>query len=386
MGTRLPLDHDQLLAATRPVNEAASMPAGFYTSAEVFALEVEHILRRRWIFLCRSEMLAEGGDFRSFDTVGGPVVLVRGDDGELRAFANFCRHRGSILVDGEGSTRRFICPYHAWSYTLDGALATCPDMQQAIGFDRRANGLVPVRMESWNGFVFVNFDDDASSLLDDLGDLPERMASHRLDEMVCTWRITLINECNWKLILENAMETYHTGIVHRETVGRQESRTLATRGEWRCIQVISGRSIATLPGTPPPFPPIEGLDEDARQGTYFTVQHPACQFAVAQDCMWWLNVTPIAADRTLLEVGGCFPADVVAEPGFAQKAAPYYDRWEQVAREDVGILERQQRALTSVKYVPGRLSWRDDEVQGVGRWVLDQLRAALPDEGLSVGA
>ncbi len=380
MGTGL--DPDQLRAATAPVNEASGMPAGFYTSPEFFRLEVDHILRRRWIFTCRDEMLAGRGDFRTFDTVGGPVVLVRGDDGRLRAFADFCRHRGSILVEGEGSARRFTCPYHAWSYALDGSLTACPDMGRAVGFDRAAHGLIPVRLETWNGFVFVNFDDDAADLLTDLGDLPERMASHRLAEMRCTWRISLRNECNWKLILENAMETYHTGILHRDTVGRQESRTLATTGAWRCIQVISGRSIATLPDTPPPFPTIAGLDDDARQGTYFTVLHPACQFAVAQDCMWWLNVTPIAHDRSMLEVGGCFPADVVDSPGFADKAAPYYERWELVAREDVAILERQQRALASIKFRPGRLSWRDDEVQALGRWVLDQ----LPDQGLAVGA
>ena len=379
MAASLPLDPAQLLAARRPVNEASSMPAAFYTSPEVFDMEVQHILRKRWIFLCRTEMLAEPGAYRSFDTAGGPVVLVRSDNGELRAFANFCRHRGSILVEGEGSARRFICPYHAWSYTLDGALSTCPDMQQAVDFDRSDNGLIPVRLEIWNGFVFINFDDDATSLLHDLGDLPQRLASHKLDRMVCTWRISIMNECNWKLILENAMESYHTAIVHRETVGRQDSRTLETVGDWKCIQVISGRSIATLPDTPPPFPTIEGLDDDARMGTYFTVLHPACQFAVAQDCMWWLNVTPVAADRTLLEVGGCFPDDVVAEPGFDAKAAPYYDRWEKVAREDVGILERQQRALVSAKYVPGRLSWREDAVQAVSMWVLDQLRAAVPD-------
>lgn len=372
----VPLDLAQVNSAVGPLNEARSMPAGFYTSPEFFALEVEHILRRRWIFTCRDEMLANPGDFRSFDTVGGPVMLVRGDDGVLRAFANFCRHRGSILVDGEGSTRRFVCPYHAWSYTLDGALASCPDMQQAVDFDRSENGLIRIRLESWAGFVFVNFDDNASSLLDDLGDLPDRMASHKLDRMRCTWRITLMNECNWKLILENAMETYHTGILHRETVGRQESRTLTTTGEWRCIQVISGRSIATLPGTPPPFPVIDDLDDDAQRGTYFTVLHPACQFAVAQDCMWWLNVTPLAHDRTLLEVGGCFPEDVATAPGFADKAAPYYDRWEKVAREDVAILAHQQRALGSAKYLPGRLSWRDDEVQALGVWVLEQLARA----------
>lgn len=366
-------DRDELEAATAPLNEARSMPAGFYTSPDVFQLELEHIHRRSWFFTCREEMLPNPGDYRAFDTVGGPVMLLRGADGVLRAFANYCRHRGSVLLSGEGTTKRVICPYHAWSYMLDGSLWGCPDMKDAIGFDRVDYGLVPIRMEIWNGFVFLTFAADAPPLIEHLGDLPARMASHRLGEMRCTWRTTFAPRCNWKLLLENAMETYHTGIVHRDTVGKQDSRTLPTVGEWLCIQVISGRSIATLPGQAPSFAPIDGLDDDARMGTYFTVIHPTCQFAIAQDCMWWLNVTPVAHDRSVLEVGGCFPAGVLADADFDAKAAPYYDRWEKVALEDVDILERQQYALGSSVYRPGPLSWRDDEVQALGIWVLDRL-------------
>jgi phenylpropionate dioxygenase-like ring-hydroxylating dioxygenase large terminal subunit len=206
-----------------------------------------------------------------------------------------------------------------------------------------------------------------------MGDFPERMASHRLGDMRCTWRITLDVAANWKLILENAMETYHTGIVHRDTVGAQQSRTPATRGDWLCIQVIAGRSIATLGSDLPPFPPIAGLDEAARQGTYFTVVLPTVQFAVAQDCLWWLNTLPLSENRTMLEVGGCFPTDRLALPDFAARALPYDDRWDRVAREDVGILGKQQRALASALYRPGPLSWRDDMVQALGVWAADQL-------------
>jgi phenylpropionate dioxygenase-like ring-hydroxylating dioxygenase large terminal subunit len=369
----VPFSRAELDAATAPLARARSMPAGFYTSPEVYAQEREHILLRHWFFACRTDQLPNPGDYRAFDTVGGPVMLLRGADGVLRAFANYCRHRGSLLVEGEGSTRRVICPYHAWSYMLDGSLWGCPDMKDAEGFDRVENGLVPVRMETWAGFVFLTFAADGPSLAEHLGDLPERMASHQLERMRCTWKITLEPRCNWKLLLENAMETYHTGIVHKATVGKQSSRTLSTRGDWLCIQVISGRSIATLPGTEPPFPPIAGLDDDALQGTYFTVVHPTCQFAVAQDCMWWLNVTPLAHDRSRLEIGGCFPEDALADPAFERKAAPYYERWEAVGLEDVGVLEKQQLALGSVLYRPGPLSWRDDEVQAIGIWVVDHL-------------
>jgi choline monooxygenase len=366
-------DPTDWVRATGPLDGAKSMPAEFYTSSKLFDAERTQVLQKHWFFAGREEMLPNPGDYRALDTVGGPAILVRGDDGVLRAFANFCRHRGSLLLQGQGNVRRVLCPYHAWGYRLDGTLATSPDMDGVAGFDQTHSGLVPIRLERWSGFVFLTFNPDAPPLLEHLGDLPQRMASHRLGEMRCTWFKTFYPKCNWKLILENAMETYHTGIVHQATVGRQTSRTLATEGQWRCIQVISGRSIATLPGQPPSFETIDGLDDDARMGTYFTVILPSCQFAVAQDCMWWLNVIPLAHDRSILEVGGCFPESVVAAPDFERKAAPYYERWEKVAVEDFEVLELQQQALGSVLYRPGSLSRRDDEVQAIGAWVVGQL-------------
>lgn len=370
----MPLDPSDLSAASAPLSRARAMPPGFYTDPAIFAAERARIFLKDWVFLCREEMLPDPGDFRTFDTPGGPIVALRGPDGRLRVFANYCRHRGSILLEGTGNTGgKVTCPYHGWSYLSDGTLYGCPDMKDAEGFNRRENGMVMLESEAWAGFVFARFARGGPSLRDHLGDLPDRLASHRPAEMRCTWTVTLEPCCNWKLILENAMETYHTGVVHRESVGAQRSRTLPTLGDWLCIQVISGRSIATLSKTVPPFDPIDGLDDDAQQGTYFTVALPAMQFAVAQDCLWWLNVTPLAVDRSRLEIGGCFPAERLALPDFATRAAPYYERWERVGREDVGILEKQQLALTSALYLPGPLSSRDDMVQALGLWVLDRL-------------
>lgn len=371
------MSHDDLEAATRPLSRARSMPSDFYVSPAIFAAERAHIFLKSWFFLCREEMLPNPGDYRAFDTVGGPVLLIRGSDGKLRAFANYCRHRGSILLEGEGSCQRIVCPYHAWSYLTDGRLYGCPDMADAEGFDRVENGLVPVRLESWAGFLFATFDSEAPDLLTHLGDLPQWMASHRPADFRCTWRIELEPQCNWKFLLENALETYHTGVVHKTTVGAQTSRSLATVGQWLCLQVLSTRSIGTLQSVAPPLPQIEGLDDDARLGTYFTLVHPTCQLVFAQDCAWWLNVLPLSHDRSRLEIGGAFPASTVALPDFAERAAPYYDRWEKVGREDVGILEKQQKALGSVLYRPGPLSGRDDLVQSVGKWVLSRLPADI---------
>ncbi|MGD1870546.1 MAG: aromatic ring-hydroxylating dioxygenase subunit alpha [Neomegalonema sp.] len=367
------LPREELAQASAPIATARSMPAGFYTDPAVFAAERRDVFLKHWFFVGREDSLPDPGDFRAIETPGGPAFLIRGEDGELRAFANFCRHRGSILVEGSGNQKRLVCPYHAWSYFADGRLYGCPDMEDAQGFDRVENGLLPIRLERWAGFVFLTYAQDAPPLLDHLGDLPAHMASHRPAEMRHVWTLTLDVACNWKLLLENAMETYHTGTVHRDSVGAQPSRTLRTQGQWFCIQVLSGRSIATLPGAPPSFPAIDGLDEEARRGTYFTAIMPTCQLVFAQDCLWWLNVRPVAENKSVLEIGGCFPEAAVADPDFEAKAAPYFERWEQVGREDVGILEKQQHALGSVLHRPGPLSGRDDMVQAIGVWVLDRL-------------
>jgi choline monooxygenase len=364
---------DALKDALAPLARARSMPSVLYTDPAIFALEREALFLKHWFFLCRTEQLPNPGDYRTFDTPGGPIILIRGQDMALRCFANYCRHRGSLLLKGQGNTgARIMCPYHAWSYFSDGRLYGCPDMADAEGFDRRENGLVPLALEEWAGFLFANFAPQ-KPLLDHLGDLPQRMASHRLDQMRHVWSVTLEPNCNWKLILENAMETYHTGIVHRDTVGAQTQRDIPTTGDWLCMQVLSRRSIGTMNADTPPLPAIQGLDDDAREGTYFTVIHPTLQFAVAQDCLWWLNVTPISANQSRLEIGGCFPECSLSLPGFAENRRLYEHRWEAVGREDVGILEDQQKALSSALFRPGPLSGHDDKVQQVGAWGLRQM-------------
>jgi choline monooxygenase len=129
-----------------------------------------------------------------------------------------------------------------------------------------------------------------------------------------------------------------------------------------------------------PFPAIEGLNEQARKGTYFTLVAPTTQFACAQDCIWWLAVRPVAVDRSVLSVGGCFPSAYTELPDFESRAAPYYRRWEAVALEDVGILEKQQRGLSSKLSRPRpRCPWRDDMVLAMNRWVMARLPAHVVD-------
>ena len=142
------LKSTELSQATRPIHQARSMPAGFYTDPAIFAAERERLFLKHWFFLTRAEDLPQPGDSRAFDSPGGPIVLIRGNDGQLRCFANYCRHRGSILLEGKGNVGgRITCPYHAWSYLNDGRLYGCPDMKDAEGFDKVENGLVALDLD-----------------------------------------------------------------------------------------------------------------------------------------------------------------------------------------------------------------------------------------------
>ncbi len=359
-----------------PLGDAKSAPSSFYTDPDVFKAEVQQIHLKHWFFAGRVEECANPGDYKALDSVGGPVLLVRGEDGVLRAFANVCRHRSSIMMEGCGHAEKLICPYHAWIYRLDGTLSGAPGMREVPKFEKPPHGLVPIRMETWQGAIFLNYDSSAPSLASHLGNLPDLIGSHRFGDMLRTWHIEIETRCNWKLLLENAMETYHTGTVHAATVGAQRSVSFPTAGEWLSIQVLSSRSIAVL-GEEPPFPPIEGLSEQSRQGTYFTLIQPTTQFACAQDCIWWLAVRPVAVDRSVLSVGGCFPRAYTELPDFEERAKPYYERWKAVALEDVDILEKQQRGLSSCLSRPGPLSWRDDMVLAMNRWVMARLPADI---------
>lgn len=356
-----------------PLAEASTLPPVCYTSPEFFAREMERLFRPSWRLIGREDELAAPGAYRAVDTPAGPVVAIRGRDGALRAFLNSCRHRGAQLLEAQGNCAAVVCPYHAWTYGLDGALLAAPGMDRTVGFDRRGNGLVPVRLESWGGFAFVNADPRAPALLETLGDLPETLAPYRFGDMRCVRRMEFDVACNWKLLAENAMEEYHTGTVHRASLGQQQGEAVATRGGWDALYIRQDTTIAVLPGDTTKLPHIAGLPPKHAGGTFFTLIYPALQFACTQDCMWWLDFQPRAADRTHVSVGFAFPKSTADLPGFAEAVKAYYRRWEVSIGEDNAIGERQQRGMGASARPAGRLSWKEHHVHKLMNWVLDRV-------------
>ena len=363
-------------AIRRPLGEAETLPADCYTSEAFFRREVAEIFMKEWNFVGRAERLPNPGDYVAFEFVGVPVVIVRGADGEIRAFANSCRHRGAKIAQGEGNCRALVCPYHSWTYDLDGRLKAAPEMDLAVGFDPADYGLVPLRLESWAGFLFLNFDPHAESLASFLGDLPDLLQSYRYDKMRCTRRQVYDLACNWKIYVENAMESYHVPTVHMKTLQRQRRDhnppILAERGQYCGLFTRHKGSRALLPGMQG-FPYIPTLEGDAAEGTYYILIYPSTMLGCTYDTMWWLELQPESAGRCRLIVGSCFPEETVARPDFEDLAQNYYKRWDISIAEDNEISELQQVGLASPFVKPGRFSHMEPLVHAIDNWVLDRV-------------
>ena len=356
----------------RPLLDAVSLPPWCYTSDTFYRREVDEILTKSWNLVGRADEIPNAGDYRVFDLCGRSAIVVRGEDGEIRALANTCRHRGTRLLDDSGHRRAIICPYHAWTYRLDGSLSGCRGMEKTRGFNKEGNGLAPVRLGIWAGFIFVCFSDECADLETWLGDLPRQFGSYRFETFELVRRRHYDLDCNWKLYIENAMEDYHTPTVHKSSIGLQETDLIRTIGEWDSIHMESESTIAVLPEDNTPFPHVEGLEGRPASGTSFTVLYPTTFFGSTQDCMWWLQTIPNGPRRCRVIQGSCFPASTVARPDFGEHVGKYYKRWDKSIPEDNAISERQQAGLESAAAASGRLSVHEPVVHSFANWVLDR--------------
>jgi choline monooxygenase len=196
--------------------DGRTLPYDWYSDAAVLRLERERIFRRAWQYVARADQIAEPGSFCATEAGGIPIVLVRDQAGALRAFVNVCRHRGSLVCEGEGKRETLQCPYHAWTYDLDGSLRAAPRSEREPGFDKDGLGLVPVLVETWGPFVFVNPDAGAAPLAESLGELPDLVAAAGLDvdSLRFLERSTSSYEANWKVCCENYLECYHCQVAH----------------------------------------------------------------------------------------------------------------------------------------------------------------------------
>ncbi|MEM7428557.1 MAG: aromatic ring-hydroxylating dioxygenase subunit alpha [Pseudomonadota bacterium] len=370
-----PANYEQVL---RPNASAHCLPAWCYGSEEFFELERQRVFARSWVGVGRQELLPLTGDFRTLDVAGVPIIIIRGEDGDLRAFANSCRHRGMRLLEEKGNCRAIACPFHGWKYKLDGRLLGVPHMEQADGFDRNAYGLKPVRLETQDGFVFVCLDEDQVSLAEWLGDFSERHAPYGFEKLRCTWQTTYEVECNWKPFVEVFMEYYHLQWVHGGTFDSIDYKAPVpheqTSGQYTTVFGFHNEgSAAVIDEAAAPLPPIPGLSEVLQRATRYTMIFPGFIMASTADCMWYFECHPLSSGKSRFILGTCFPEETIALPDFEERQKSYQERWHVAAMEDIAVLERQQLGLTSPLAESGPLSHLEYAVGDLAKFIARQV-------------
>jgi choline monooxygenase len=331
------------------LENASTIPASWYLDERIENLERERIFGRNWIAVGRTDQVSGPGQFFTVELAGEPLVVVRGTDGELRAFYNVCRHHAAAVANVPcGTVQHLRCPYHGWTYGLDGALKGAPEFGGVCNFDRSKNGLVPVRLATWEQFVFVTLDEQTASLPEFLGDLPERMAPLGLSNIHFFERRTYTLRCNWKVYVDNYLDGgYHVPHLHKglNSVLDYKEYTIENSRNY-CLQsspMVSSEEDASFAAT--------------RTGdrAYYYWVYPNFMINVYEEVMDTNLVLPIATDSCLVQFDFYF-ADV--SEGRRAYNAESVAVSERVQVEDVDICESVQRGLRSRAYEAGRLSVR----------------------------
>jgi choline monooxygenase len=340
---------------------AETLASRYYTDPAVLALEKERIFRRTWQLVgtlsqaCGEvngapRTIADAGAYFTVDVIGEPVVGVRDNAGTLRAFSNVCRHRAGPIAQGAGCRNVFQCGYHGWTYTLDGRLIGTPEVDGMEFFDRSTMGMFPLRCETWEQFIFVNFDREASPLSEFLGNIPELAAGFQFAGLELTERREYHVDCNWKVYVDNYLEGYHIPIVHpglMKEIDYPRYRTEVFR--YHSQQLGPVKEVKAGEAADRVYAPGPGLSD----ALYFWV-FPNLMVNIYPDNISTNLIVPLSQDKTLTIFEWYFHdarSDWVRER--AKKAIGLS---ETVQQEDMDICATVQRGLQSSTYDRGRYS------------------------------
>ena len=361
----------------RPLLQASVLPPYCYTSREFYELEVEQIFLKEWVCIGRVEQAQEPGDFFAVNVADEPVIIARDETGELHAMSAVCRHRAQIVAEGEGNVRSFRCPYHGWTYSLRGELIATPEMHQTENFDRSKICLPAVRLEVWEGFVFINFDAECKPLAPVLQGLSTRFANWHMSQMRSPKLLQYTAECNWKNFVDISMEAYHSPIVHPGSLEADRPMHLWDAEEsYGAYEILIGDQIEqtsrTIGGNPA-LPQIETLSKRDLDQSPLALIYPNLVLVLSADAIGYLTFLPKGPEQCAVTVASCFPNDTVAGSDFEEGVKGHYEWWDTVNPEDMRAVESTQRGFRSKFYRSGRYSIREKIPHRFHNYIIDRV-------------
>jgi phenylpropionate dioxygenase-like ring-hydroxylating dioxygenase large terminal subunit len=362
----------------RPLNQAAWMPKEMYLDREIFDLELEKIFRKEWMFVAHVGEVANKGDFIATKLAGEPVLIVRDKQEVVRAFYNVCKHRAMAVATGTGKAVSFVCPYHAWNYGLDGELIAAPGMNKAENFDPCTVKLRSIRSEIVNGMIFINFDDDAQPLADRIPDLIDLISPWNIAEMEPVHVSEIGGDYNWKVMLENANENYHSIAVHREsfhTISPAE-QSYSSDGQSR-----PWHDLYTPYSGPEPMvagPKIDGVPEWSGTRLSFFALHPQFLMSVSEDSIATYVTHIDGHEKTRFVWTMYMMKGAKDRPGAAEYIADMGAWIDRINSEDLVICEGVQAGLKSEGWEPARFSHLEKSIWQFQNWYLDRMVGPAP--------
>lgn len=394
--------------ADLPLSQSTTLPPQAYTSEEFFRWEIANLFENDWIALCHVSQIPNTGDFLNLEVFGEPLIVLRTKEGDLRVLSRVCPHRAMDIMppgfgyDGHsmatphegkpgcGNTRFLLCPYHFWTFELDGGLKACAEMGEAEGFQRDEWGLRSFRSEVWNGFVFVNLDASAPrTVAEQYASLAEDMVPWNAAEM----ELVVANEwdCNfnWKVLAENFMESYHHAGAHSKTL----QPMMRARDTWteeekpfhiRCHLPMRETLRAEIQEKESSgegwdiFPPIPGLPEEERFSWGLVMAYPLFTFVYTADSLIWYRILPVAPDRLQLLTTILVPKGSTALPDFEERRERANQAGIEFHLEDMEVCMAVQRGLTTAGYQRGRLSHLEMPVWLIQRYLAARSRGTWP--------
>ena len=340
--------------AALPQESALTLPGRAYVDQALFDRERETLLASGWHCLGRCDEVPNAGDFFATELLGEPLLIVRGDDDVIRVMSNLCRHRAMPLAQGRGNSEKFVCSYHAWSYSRDGALRSAVRMN-STALDKTSCRLPRYRSEEWNGFLYVSLDDDAPPLAPTLAELEEVVAPYHAEDFRVVHTAEEVWHCNWKCLVENFMEGYHLSVVHPVTLHGYTPTALSRKFE-------GGAGYTGYHANYPQTIPARGTghadltDEQRHRSSLYCV-YPCQVVSQAANLLVSLSLHPLSPSSVRVKWTLSVWEDELDDAAIAERVA----LWDEVNREDREKLERLQPGLGSRRADAGPLAPSDYE-------------------------
>lgn len=355
-----------------------ALPAWTYDDPDFFEAEKAKVFAASWQVVCHESDVAEPGCWHALDYLKESVLVVRGEDRALRAFTNVCRHRGSRLVDGhKGCARRLTCPYHAWTYALDGRLAAAPFSEDYPGLDMAREGLASVDLEIWRGFVFVRLVREGPSVAEMMAPYEEQIVPYRFEALRALGRVTLRPRAvNWKNVADNYSDGLHIPVAH-PGLTRLFGRSYGVEAE-RHVDRMWGDLVDAPSANPSErayqkfLPPAEHLPPANRRRWLYFKLWPNVAFDIYPDQVDFMQFLPVSPTETLIrEISYCLPDDR------REMRAARYLNWRinrRVNAEDTALIARVQKGMASSSFAAGPLARQEVCLRSFGR----RMRALIP--------